>query len=205
MTCEDQVPARIVDGIAGPGWCVSPDFLSAAEVSALRGEAAALVAKDSFRPAGIGRGSGRAVNAGVRSDLIHWVEPEHSGPAVRRYLDRLESLRQALNRELVLGLEDFEGHLAAFAPGTFYRRHLDQFRGVERRILSCVLYLNGDWRPGDGGELRIYTDPSDPLRFEAVEPLGGTLVTFLSARFEHEVLPGRRERLSLTGWMRRRP
>jgi SM-20-related protein len=31
------------------------------------------------------------------------------------------------------------------------------------------------------------------------------LVTFLSARFIHEVLPARRERYSLTGWLKRRP
>jgi hypothetical protein len=33
---------------------------------------------------------------------------------------------------------------------------------------------------------------------------GGTLVVFLSDRFPHEVLPARRERLSLAGWFRRR-
>jgi SM-20-related protein len=33
-----------------------------------------------------------------------------------------------------------------------------------------------------------------------VAPIGGTFVTFLSAEYEHEVLPARRERASLTGW-----
>jgi SM-20-related protein len=37
-----------------------------------------------------------------------------------------------------------------------------------------------------------------------VLPEGGTLVAFLSERFQHEVLPARRERLALTGWFRRR-
>ena len=37
-----------------------------------------------------------------------------------------------------------------------------------------------------------------------VQPLGGTLVCFLAERFEHEVLPARRERLSVTGWFRAR-
>ena len=32
----------------------------------------------------------------------------------------------------------------------------------------------------------------------------GTFVAFLSADFEHEVLPARRERLALAGWFRRR-
>jgi SM-20-related protein len=37
-----------------------------------------------------------------------------------------------------------------------------------------------------------------------VLPQGGRLLTFLSERFEHEVLPAHRERISLTGWFRRR-
>jgi SM-20-related protein len=37
-----------------------------------------------------------------------------------------------------------------------------------------------------------------------VQPEGGTLACFLSADFEHEVLPAARPRLSLTGWFRRR-
>jgi len=52
--------------------------------------------------------------------------------------------------------------------------------------------------------LRIYTDPDDPQYGEDILPLGGTLVTFLSARFLHEVLPARRSRMSITGWFRTR-
>ena len=40
--------------------------------------------------------------------------------------------------------------------------------------------------------------------YRDVLPEGGTLVCFLSQRFWHEVLPARRERLSLTGWFRGR-
>ncbi len=35
-------------------------------------------------------------------------------------------------------------------------------------------------------------------------PQLGTLAVFLSANLPHEVLPATRERLSLTGWFRRR-
>jgi SM-20-related protein len=37
-----------------------------------------------------------------------------------------------------------------------------------------------------------------------IVPHGGTLVVFLSERFEHEVLPTARARVSLAGWFRRR-
>lgn len=200
----DGAHTRIADAIADAGWCVTPGFLSPPEVIDLRGEAAALRAHGAFRAAGVGPGQRLTINPQVRSDLIHWVDPALSGTAIRGYLVRLEYLRRILNRELFLGLDDFEGHLALYPPGSFYRRHLDQFRGAERRALSCILYLNADWQPADGGALRIYVDPSDPGQCVEVAPQGGTLVTFLSARFEHEVMPARRERLSLTGWFRRR-
>jgi len=55
----------------------------------------------------------------------------------------------------------FEGHLAVFRPGSYYRRHLDQFRGVELSTLTAMLCLNGDWTTEAGGALCIYTDPAD--------------------------------------------
>jgi SM-20-related protein len=67
-----------------------------------------------------------------------------------------------------------------------------------------VLYLNRNWGEEDGGQLRLYTDPLDQGRYREIPPLGGSLVTFLSARFLHEVLPARRERISITGWFKRR-
>jgi SM-20-related protein len=70
--------------------------------------------------------------------------------------------------------------------------------------VTCVLYLNRDWSGTDGGQLRLYTDPNAPSRYEEILPLGGQLVPFLSARFLHEVLSLQRHRVSLTGWFRRR-
>jgi SM-20-related protein len=113
----------------------------------------------------------------------------------------MESLRQALNRDLFLGLEDFESHFALYPPGAFYVRHLDRFRDNDRRTVSTVLYLNEGWLPQHGGQLRMYL--KDGVEHD-VQPVGGSLVVFLSGDVPHEVLPASRERLSLTGWFRRR-
>ena len=60
-----------------------------------------------------------------------------------------------------------------------------------------ICYLNPDWKPEEGGQLRMYLEEAqlDTL------PLAGRLVCFRSDQIEHEVLPATRERLSLTGWM----
>jgi len=70
-----------------------------------------------------------------------------------------------------------------------------------RRMVSAVIYLNEAWLPEDGGQLRMYLGDE---RVHDVQPTGGCLVVFLSGEVPHEVLPAQRERLSLTGWFRRR-
>lgn len=194
---------RIVDGLAETGRSVYPGFLSPDEVTALREEAFGLLQGGSFRQAGVGRGAELDLRPEIRSDLIHWLEGPYSDPQ-RRYLDQIEELRLALNRALYLGLFSFEGHLAIYPPGAFYKKHLDRFQTASHRIVSCILYLNKDWREEHGGWLRTYDGPEEGSAYQDVLPMGGTLVTFLSGAVHHEVLPATRERVSLTGWFRSR-
>jgi len=190
----------IVDAIAGEGWCETDDFLPLDSVRALAGELCAKWSAGALQRAGVGTGEARRLQADVRGDHILWLEPPDAAAAQRICLEQFEALRLALNRELQLGLFDFECHLAMYPPGAFYRRHLDRFASDDRRTLSCVLYLNEGWTAEDGGALRLHL-PGGP---RDVLPSAARLVAFLSERFEHEVLPAQRERLSLTGWFRRR-
>jgi SM-20-related protein len=120
----------------------------------------------------------------------------------RELAGRFEALRLELNQELMAGLVDFEGHFARYPAGAGYSRHVDQLSGSDVRVLSAVLYLNDEWSDEDGGQLRLHLGDGGS---RDVTPLGGRLVVFRSEQFEHEVLPARRERLSFTGWFRRRP
>ena len=101
------------------------------------------------------------------------------------------------------GLEDFQGHFALYPRGAAYARHFDRLVGSDVRAISAALYLNDDWSRG-GRRTACASTPGGGAS-EDVLPLGGRLVAFLSDRFEHEVLPARRERMSFTGWFRRRP
>jgi SM-20-related protein len=193
--------AEIVAALAEPGWCVVPDYLSATETANLRDECLAAQNHGDFHPAGVGRGVAE-VRSEIRGDQVLWVDEALAGPALKNTLARLETLRLAVNQHLFLGLFDVELHFAIYPPGAGYRRHLDRFQDDDRRTLTIILYLNENWTDADGGLLHFWPDASENIL--EIEPAGGTLVTFLSDRFWHEVAPARKTRLSLTGWFRRR-
>lgn len=199
----DDILDTVATALDTLGLCVLPDFIPPAQVAALAADLHRRLEAGAFHAAGIGRGAALEIRNEVRGDQILWLERSTS-PAARDWLDRMERLRLAINRQLYLGLFDFECHYAAYPPGTFYRRHLDRFASENSRTVSAILYLNPDWQETDGGALRIYDGPQPDSSWQDVRPQAGTFVCFLSDRIHHEVLPTARERLSVTGWFRRR-
>jgi SM-20-related protein len=199
MPSDHPLLLRIVDDVAERGWSRQDIFLPENLTRELALECRKRAAEGELAPASVGRGVLQEVREGIRGDHIQWLEPEQSEPC-DRYLALMDSLRQALNRGLFLGLEDYESHFALYPPGAFYLKHIDRFRDDDKRMLSAVLYLNDAWLPEHGGHLRMYLDDTEL----DVQPTGGCLVVFLSGEIPHEVLPATRDRLSLTGWFRRR-
>ncbi len=188
----------IADQLADQGWAVIPDFLPSAETARLAQDVRHSQAQGELRHAGVSKS--RIINPELRGDEILWLSEPALTPAQRNYLACMESLRQSLNRSLQLGLFEFECHVAVYPSGSFYRKHLDNFQHSNQRVLTCILYLNQDWQDADGGQLRMYLDSGST----DISPTAGTLVAFLSSRYWHEVLPARRERLSMTGWFKQR-
>ncbi len=194
----EHVADQIATALEEKGWCVIDAALPASVASALArecGESAAVT----FKQAGTGRHQDHHNDQGVRSDAIRWFDPSSSADAA--YLRSMDDLREALNHRLFRGLLDYECHYARYAPGAFYRKHLDAFAGAKNRVLSTVLYLNEDWREEEGGELLLYA-AGEELAFEAILPEYNRLVVFLSERFPHEVKPATRARHSIAGWFR---
>jgi len=191
---------RIVDDLAERGWSQQNIFLPLGLTQELAAECRKRAAEGELAPAAVGRGPFSEIREGIRGDHIQWLEPGQVD-ACDRYLRLMDSLREAMNRGLFLGLEDFESHFALYPPGAFYLKHVDRFRDDDRRMVSAVIYLNDAWLPEHGGQLRMYLEEG---REHDVVPTGGCLVVFLSGEVPHEVLPATRERLSLTGWFRRR-
>lgn len=187
----------IADGLAEKGYAIVDNFLSGEEVKAILELSYFNDHQQHFKKAGIGKNADLQINEAIRGDYIFWVD-KHSAPASTLvYLNRLQTLVQFLNQSLYLSLKDYEVHMTVYPIGTYYKRHLDQFKKDDKRKLSVICYLNKDWQESNGGQLRIYAENTTV----DVLPFAGRLVCFRSDVLEHEVLPANRERLSLTGWI----
>lgn len=197
-----SVGVHITEAIARDGYAVVREAVPGPIVADLRRRVRDLDAQGRLTPAGIGRGGARMQSGDIRGDRIAWLADTPQDAAESPVFEWLSALRTACNRELLLGLDRFEGHYAVYPPGAGYARHRDRFRDDDTRVLSCVLYLNQGWRGDDGGALRLFLADGGHLD---VAPEAGTFVAFLSADFDHEVRPAARERTALTGWFRRRP
>jgi len=195
---------RIVNDLAETGLSICDDFISPMMVSSLAHEIRDLWQRGEFRHAKVGKGASLQLRPEIRNDRVHWLDRENLSPVQQPYFLELETLRSYINRNLFLGLIEYEGHFALYPPGAYYNVHYDRFVGSMERVVSCILYLNQDWQPEDGGALKIYAGnelSTLPLPMQVL-PQGGRLVTFISDRFPHEVLPANRDRMSLTGWFR---
>ncbi|CAJ1388467.1 unnamed protein product, partial [Effrenium voratum] len=105
--------------------------------------------------------------------------------------------------------------LASYRGETGYVCHQDnRFRPshgtrLNSRELTAILYANKNWRPEEGGALRIFPHsesleaaPGDEHPAVEITPAAGTLVVFCSELW-HEVQPAHRPRRALTLWILR--
>jgi SM-20-related protein len=187
-------------GLKADGISVCDQFLPPSQIRALVDCADARRGRGEFAAARIGNDRKLQRREEIRGDSTCWMSPPLSS-AERELMDGFERLRLELNRGAWLGLFDLELHYAWYPPGAAYARHVDQPQGRAQRQVSLVLYLNENWTPAAGGELRIF-DAAGGHR--DIAPLAGRLVCFLTPGREHAVLPTRRERLSVSGWFRAR-
>jgi SM-20-related protein len=204
MTAPSSVPwlsdtalATLTDEIVSQGYSIQPSGLDKSTCSDLMASARRLDELHLLRHAGVGHN--RAEIADIRGDRILWLEPGLA-PATDDFLQLADRVRIHFNRHLYMGLEEYEGHLACYAPCAGYKKHLDRIQGSDIRMLTLIVYLNDRWNVDDGGRLRLYLNDGS---HRDVTPQSGTVVAFLSGEYWHEVLPSRRERWAITGWFRR--
>ncbi|MFK7924036.1 MAG: 2OG-Fe(II) oxygenase [Bacteroidia bacterium] len=151
-----------------------------------------------FHNAGIGKKETQSIDQKVRGDQICWLDKAAGNPAELAFLAMIDAFILYLNRTCYTGIQSSEFHFAIYPIGSFYRRHLDQFRLDDKRKYSMVFYLNDDWEAADGGELLLFL----PQSTITINPTLGKVVCFSSGQLEHEVKIAHHERLSITGWLK---
>lgn len=183
---------KLIDSLSTQGWYVWEDFLTASEMQAIKN-----CIPETLQDARIGHQDTLQGNKTIRGDQTIWLESDMGKPIVD-YLEKMESIRQELNCQCYMGLRDFETHFCRYPNGAFYKKHIDNFQGLGKRKVTTVVYMNEDWKAGDGGELVVY-DQQDNQLFQ-LEPVAGRMIVFMSEEFPHEVLPTQQKRESLAGW-----
>ncbi len=189
--------SQITDGLAEKGFVIVDGFLNTREVEDILDTDEFKHGKLHFKKAGIGKQQDKQVIESIRGDTIQWIDPSSAPASIRLYFNRIDGVIRFVNQQLFQSLKEAEVHMTSYPIGTFYKRHLDQFKSDNHRKLSIICYLNDDWKAEEGGQLRMHL----PEGSIDVLPMAGRLVCFRSDQIEHEVLPATRERLSLTGWI----
>lgn len=187
----------ICSALATTGYIILPQLLPPALTNALYKRIHTIAPQ--FQTAGIGRQQKHQINPTLRSDRTQWLQGEDT--AERDYLNAMAQLQTTFNRQLFLGLSEYESHFAHYTSGAFYQRHVDAFTGKSSRLVTTLLYLNDNWQVSNGGELLLYLNDTDTV-LERILPTYGKMMIFMSDQFPHEVLPANRDRYSISGWFR---
>jgi SM-20-related protein len=191
----------VADEIHEKGFHVIDHFLPVEVFCNLKEIAETLQNKGAFKLAKIGQQQQAHFNERLRKDKIYWLDTHDCSEAVQIYLAKVDEIAKTLNQFLFLGLLHFESHFAIYQPGSFYKKHVDQFTKTKDRRISCVYYLNEHWEEKDAGELRLYNKNHEFL-FSTL-PIGNRFICFQSD-LPHEVCITNSTRYSLAGWMKTR-
>ena len=131
----------------------------------------------------------------IRSDKIYWLDRIHNDIYENVFFDLMDRFVSHLNQSCYAGITGYEFHYTLYEKGSFYKRHLDNFKQNGNRAFSMIMYLNSEV---DGGALRIYQDNN----IQDILPNAGKSVFFKSNELEHEVLITHLPRMSITGWLK---
>ena len=176
---------------------IADDFLPVSLTSGLKENLIELYTSKQLHSAGTGN-TEVSHDKKFRSDIIHWLDRENGNPAESAFFDHMDRFVDYLNATCYTGITGYEFHYTLYPTGSFYKRHLDQFRNDDNRKYSMIMYLNENWELVDGGELCIY----HANREQRISPNNGKTVFFKSCELEHEVLVTNKPRMSVTGWLK---
>lgn len=190
-----------MDSLSQFDYVVIDNFLSVEVLSNLKTFFKEKELQNKLDKAAVGAtGDSKVINE-IRGDYTYWLDKSRDENGVLLF-EVLDEVKLMINRFCFLSLSDYEFHLALYPEGSFYKKHLDQFKSRNNRMISMIIYLNENWKNGDGGELKIYPEGKDE---KTIKPIENRCILFRSDALYHEVLPTNKPRKSVTGWMLYQP
>ena len=218
--CEDMhanvITKEISAKFESEGYVVLKGVLTADEVAAAHADVSTLLDNGTMRP---NPQEEKWMNK--RDDDIALIGVAHLGhkmPGLRRAIEMVRGVPHALQqwenceadvevpREVMLAC--YDGKVGRPAKHQPHRDNapIPGTAGENTREITVLCYLNKEWEPEWGGQLRCHpnaelTDPigTNPSVVD-VQPEGGTMVVFKSRTLLHEVLPSHRRRFAITQW-----
>ena len=185
------------------GWCVLDGLLGRDWAMALRSEIASLAEGGLMREHRF-----QFAQAQFRKPHIYEVDMHDAALRVRApdfdALFRENPVAEVLNGhqpqlQLTPGCDASTLKLQYNAGGGgCFPCHYDNAGRPNQRQLTCLVYLNHEWQPGDGGELELLPFLQPTIR---IPPKLDRAVLFLSDRVLHRVLPAAVPRYCFTLWI----
>lgn len=197
---SDEVWSGWMDELAERDFVIVDDFISDELYRTIMQFFHKMENEEKLQKAGIGSSGEFRITSAIRGDFIYWLDRSRD-TEMAPFFGLMDELNYNLRRYCYLSLSDSEFHIAKYPAGTHYNKHLDQFQERSNRQITVLIYLNENWKQGDGGELKIYRDEGNII----IEPIAKRLLLFKSDCVEHEVLTTHVPRYSLTGWLLRQP
>lgn len=222
------VAETIVEQVRSKNYCIVDGFLGAPAACELATEVRDCSRAGKLKEvATVGQGRmhtmGDTQRAALRGDRIGWFTgTEPCWRVMPAYLDLIDHLvgllRQCSGPTGGVGkcLQRSRAMVACYpGAGARYAKHCDNAcrdgdgSACNGRRLTAILYLNGDWKATDGGELLIYppvelgADPAtitDPAIGRIAPRANRLLLFYADVRVPHEVLASRADRYAVTLW-----
>mmetsp|Transcript_111403 Transcript_111403/g.359587 ORF Transcript_111403/g.359587 Transcript_111403/m.359587 type:complete len:697 (+) Transcript_111403:20-2110(+) len=165
FTASKEVLDRLVEGLAGPGFCVLDGFLGGGACQELQDIMRRSQQRGDLQRGKVGPSAETSVEDSLRTDVVMCVD--------QGWDRRVDALMERQD-ELIRSAAEFLPELTCGAPGglrpaavqcaaypgggSFYMQHVDNPGSdpEDRRRLTTVYYCNPGWSLADGGALRLH-------------------------------------------------
>lgn len=189
---------KLIDSFINDKIGIADHFLNKNLAAQLKENLLKLYQSHQLLSAGIGNNALVNHDQLIRNDRIYWLDKIHNDVVENQFFTLMDNFVSYLNQSCYTGITSYEFHYTMYEKGSFYHKHLDQFKSNTSRKYSMIFYLNEHWKEGDGGELCIHH--SDHLQY--ISPISGKSVFFKSSEILHEVMVNNEPRMSITGWLK---